>query len=56
MRHTHDRMPGISREKKGAGWAYFDSDGKRITDRKRAEVGLIAYLKSKPKRRKTARA
>ena len=26
-------MPGITREKKGTGWAYFASDGKRITDR-----------------------
>ena len=33
MRHSNDRMPGITREKKGAGWGYFDPDGKRITDR-----------------------
>ena len=26
-------MPGITRQKKGLGWAYFDPDGKRITDR-----------------------
>ena len=33
MRHSNDRMPGNTREKKGTGWAYFDPDGKRITDR-----------------------
>jgi DNA topoisomerase-1 len=33
LRHSNDRMPGITRQKKGTGWAYFDPDGKRITDR-----------------------
>ncbi len=33
MRHSNDRMPGITREKKGTGWGYFDPDGKRIADR-----------------------
>ena len=33
MRHSNDRMPGITRERKGTGWAYFDPDGKRIADR-----------------------
>ncbi len=33
MRHSNDRMPGITREKKGTGWGYFNPDGKRITDR-----------------------
>ena len=33
MRHSSDSEPGITREKKGTGWAYFSTDGKRITDR-----------------------
>jgi DNA topoisomerase-1 len=33
LRHSNDRMPGITREKKGAGWGYFSPDSKRITDR-----------------------
>jgi len=33
MRHSSDSEPGITREKKGNGWAYFSADGKRITDR-----------------------
>lgn len=28
-----DGLPGISRRRSGRSWAYFDSDGKRITDR-----------------------
>jgi DNA topoisomerase I len=31
--HTDDSQPGITRKKAGRGWAYFDADGKRITDR-----------------------
>ncbi len=31
--HVDDGQPGISRKKSGRGWAYFDPDGKRITDR-----------------------
>lgn len=31
--HSDDSQPGISRKKSGRGWAYFDPDGKRITDR-----------------------
>jgi DNA topoisomerase-1 len=31
--HTDDSQPGITRKKAGRGWAYFDSAGKRITDR-----------------------
>ena len=33
LRHSTDSKPGITRERKGTGWAYFDPDGKRITDR-----------------------
>lgn len=32
LRHSTDSEPGYTRQKKGAGWAYFDGD-KRITDR-----------------------
>jgi DNA topoisomerase-1 len=33
MRHSSDSEPGITRERKGRAWSYFDPDGKRITDR-----------------------
>jgi DNA topoisomerase-1 len=33
LRHSSDTEPGISRKRIGRYWAYFDSDGKRITDR-----------------------
>ena len=33
MRHSSDSEPGITRERKGKAWAYFDPAGKRITDR-----------------------
>ena len=33
LRHVNDSKPGITREKKGLGWAYIGPDGKRITDR-----------------------
>ncbi len=33
LRHSTDSKPGITREKKGLGWAYFALDGKRIADR-----------------------
>lgn len=33
MRHSKDSEPGITRERKGHGWAYFSPDGQRITDR-----------------------
>ena len=33
LEYVDDSGPGISRKKTGRGWAYFDSDGKRITDR-----------------------
>ena len=33
MRHSSDSEPGIRREKKPQGWAYFSPSGERITDR-----------------------
>jgi DNA topoisomerase-1 len=33
LRHSSDAEPGISRKRMGRYWAYFDSDGNRITDR-----------------------
>jgi DNA topoisomerase I len=33
MRHSSDSEPGITRERRGTGWAYFAPDGSRITDR-----------------------
>lgn len=33
LRHSSDTEPGITRERRGRYWAYFDSEGKRITDR-----------------------
>ncbi|HJU77686.1 MAG TPA: DNA topoisomerase IB [Sphingomicrobium sp.] len=44
LRHSSDSEPGISRKRLGRSWAYFDSDGRRITDRDEIErlnaVGL----------------
>jgi DNA topoisomerase I len=33
LRHSSDTEPGISRERTGRHWAYFDAKGNRITDR-----------------------
>src|SRR3954465_5370678 len=33
LRHSSDAEPGISRKRMGRYWAYFDSEGDRITDR-----------------------
>jgi DNA topoisomerase-1 len=33
LRHSSDTEPGISRKRMGRYWAYFDSEGNRITDR-----------------------
>ena len=33
MRHSSDSEPGIRREKKPQGWAYYSASGERITDR-----------------------
>jgi DNA topoisomerase-1 len=34
LEYVDDSGPGITRKKAGRGWAYFDPNGKRITDRK----------------------
>ncbi|HEY7006969.1 MAG TPA: DNA topoisomerase IB [Sphingomicrobium sp.] len=33
MRHSSDTEPGITRKRQGRYWAYFDADGKRVTNR-----------------------
>ncbi|HUG45306.1 MAG TPA: DNA topoisomerase IB [Sphingomicrobium sp.] len=33
LRHSSDSEPGYSRKRKGRHWAYFDENGKRVTDR-----------------------
>jgi len=33
LRHSSDDEPGYSRKRQGRYWAYFDEDGKRVTDR-----------------------
>ena len=33
LRHSSDAEPGYTRKRMGRYWAYFDSDGKRVTDR-----------------------
>ena len=33
LRHSSDSEPGYTRKKQGRSWAYFDEDGKRVTDR-----------------------
>jgi DNA topoisomerase I len=33
LRHSSDAEPGITRKRMGRHWAYFDTGGKRITDR-----------------------
>jgi DNA topoisomerase-1 len=33
LRHSSDTEPGITRKRMGRHWAYFDPDGRRITDR-----------------------
>ena len=33
LRYVDDSLPGITRKRSGRYWQYFDSDGKRITDR-----------------------
>src|SRR5690349_7430715 len=44
LRHSSDTEPGISRKRMGRYWAYFDSEGNRITDREEIDrlnaVGL----------------
>lgn len=33
LKYVEDGHPGITRRRAGRGWAYFDADGERITDR-----------------------
>jgi DNA topoisomerase-1 len=33
LRHSSDSEPGITRKRMGRYWAYFDAEGKRVTDR-----------------------
>jgi DNA topoisomerase-1 len=33
LKHVDDRSPGLSRRPAGKGWAYFDAEGQRVTDR-----------------------
>jgi DNA topoisomerase I len=33
LRHSSDTEPGLTRKRMGRYWAYFDSEGNRITDR-----------------------
>ena len=33
LRHCTDKIPGITRKRAGHGWAYFQPNGERITDR-----------------------
>lgn len=37
LRHSSDAEPGIGRKRRGRYWAYFDSEGNRITDREEIE-------------------
>lgn len=39
LRHSSDAEPGISRKRMGRYWAYFDAEGKRVTDR--AEIDRL---------------
>ena len=39
LRHSSDEEPGITRNRVGDHWAYFDPDGKRVTDR--AEIDRL---------------
>ena len=39
LRHSSDTEPGITRKRMGRYWAYFDPEGKRVTDR--AEIDRL---------------
>lgn len=39
LRHSSDTEPGINRKRMGRYWAYFDPEGKRVTDR--AEIDRL---------------
>ncbi|MGV3554334.1 MAG: DNA topoisomerase IB [Croceibacterium sp.] len=44
LKYVEDGHPGITRRRAGRGWAYFDADGERVTDREEIDrlnaVGL----------------
>ena len=43
LRHSSDSEPGFTRKRMGRCWAYFSSDGTRITDRSEiARLNAIA--------------
>jgi DNA topoisomerase-1 len=42
LRHSSDTEPGITRKRKGRYWAYYDAEGKRITDRE--EIDRLAAI------------
>ena len=44
--HMDDGQPGITRKKSGRGWAYYDADGKRISDR--AEIDRLNSIALPP--------
>jgi DNA topoisomerase-1 len=44
--HVDDGRPGITRKKSGRGWAYYDPQGKRITDR--AEIDRLNKIALPP--------
>jgi len=46
LKHVDDSLPGIARKKAGRAWAYFDTDGKRITDR--AEIDRLNKIALPP--------
>jgi DNA topoisomerase-1 len=46
LHHSSDNDPGITRKKVGRAWAYFDADGKRITDR--AEIDRLNAIALPP--------
>jgi DNA topoisomerase I len=46
LKHSCDKDPGITRQKIGRAWAYFDCDGQRITDR--AEIDRLNAIALPP--------
>ena len=46
LRHSRDTEPGYTRRRQGRYWAYFDEDGKRVTDR--AEIDRLNALALPP--------
>lgn len=43
LTYVEDSLPGITRKRSGKGWAYFDADGRRITDaEERMRLNAIA--------------